>query len=177
MSENATFTPDGSPPRVVTESEFDVWHSSGAALTLTATHVVGDVIDVREARELVLLVDVNAGAASNTVELIPHFSLQGTEPTSSDDAWFVPAVQDGSVTAELPALTRHSGAAYSLVPEWGTQVYHPLKIELPESDNDSDEMRVMIVLNVERARWFMLSAACAGAGTLDDLLVKGARVL
>lgn len=178
MSENAALHPPPEAPATLVEAEFNVFHSSGSPVTLTATHVVSDIIDVREARELVLVFDINAGAASNTVEWIPHFSIAGAKPSASTtDTWFVPTVQDGSVSATLPSLTKYSGANYTLTPEFGLQTFYPMLARFPASDNATDEARYHLTLNVERARWFMLSAACAGAGTLDDLLVKGARVI
>lgn len=143
------------------------------AAAVTQTVKTSTAVDVSGYREAVVLVDYDANAAGDVLALIPIGSVQETLPADGDDAWFIPAINDGSVTAAVPSgITNTTGADFTLVPEFGTVSVYPAAIKLAAADNATDEYRLAIQLDVTWMRWFQLRFYndAASGGTLTAAL-------
>lgn len=145
---------------------------------LTGTNQASTIIDVREARQIALLMDIDAGAASDVVSMFPVGSCSAEAPDAiTDDEWFaLPSAS--TVTAGLPSgITQLSGVDQTIVPEYGQVTVYPTEIKFAATDNASDEIRVAVVLDVTWCRYFaVLLADGSGAGTLATVKVQAVRV-
>lgn len=165
-------------PRVATEHTAEnLFHSSGASVLLTTTYQGSDILDVKEARQIVLLVDVEGQAADNQVSILLLGAVANDPPAANADEWFALPAYDGSVSAALPSSTKLSGADFTMTPEWGRFTVLPAEILIQPTDNDGDEVRLAVVLDVSWCSYFQVHAADeGGGGTLAKLLVTAARV-
>ena len=145
-----------------------------ASAILTGTFVASSIVNVRDAREVVLLVRLTSGSADNLIYLIPLLaaaSADGTEPAATDDVWFPPQINDGAVTAETidTNLTLLSGADFAKTPEWGRVTVRPLLLKL-ENTAGTEAVRVAIPIKCAWASYFHVQAADADqTGTLATL--------
>jgi hypothetical protein len=168
---------DTGVPRVVTEVPDSLFHTSGAEKLLTTTYVASDVIDVREARQIALLIAADAGAADNVPTMLLLGACAATAPLATDDSWYGLPAYDGVVTPNLPTSTKLSGADFSLTPEWGAVTVLPANLKLQATDNATDEIRLSVVIDVSWCTHFHLQAADVGGGaTKASLLVQVVRV-
>lgn len=158
-------------PTVATESATTIVDG----VTLTNQYQASDVVDVREAREVTLLIDINAGSDGNIVSILPFGSV-ANEPAVGDDSWFSLPVSDGTVTAATLGQTLHTGADMTNQPEWGTTAVYPMRAKLPTSDAATDELRIAVPLHVGWCRWFFVSVNDDdGTGTLADATIQVVR--
>lgn len=171
-------------PVVSCERPSTILSNAGAALTLTTTDQASDVVDVEDAREIVVLVQFTPGAAGSFYQL--RFLLSAEDaptPTSTrapavgDDVWYAPAVYDGSVIASVPAGSLVAGADYTNDPEWGVVTMRPLIVYSELGNNATDKIRQAYVVKCGWAKYFHMVASDQSAGTKGAILVKAARVL
>jgi hypothetical protein len=147
-----------------------------AATLLTAVYQATSVLDVGDYREVTLLIDIDSGAATNALSIIPLLSGQIAPPLVTDDVWFTPTVNDGTVTAGTPGGTALAGVDVSLAPEFGTITQLPLELLTQATDNASDEQRLAITIKCPWARHFAaLVADSSGAGTLATVSIQAVR--
>lgn len=152
--------------------------TAGTKETLTATLQASDIIDVREAREIALLVEVSYGETDSQVSLFPVGSSEATQPSLiTDDQWFnLPA--STAVSAAVPSgLTQLSNVDFTLSPEFGAASVYPLQVNLAAADATSDEMRIAVRLDVSWCKYFaVLLGDGSGATTLADVRVQVVQV-
>lgn len=149
------------------------------AVAVTQTIKTSTAVKVDGYREAVVLIDYDANAAGDVLALLPVGSVEdgstkNTAPADGDDKWFIPTVNDGSVTAAVPSgITNTTGADFTLVPEFGTVAVYPAVVKLAAADNATDEYRVAVQLDITWMRWFQLRFYndAASGGTLTAKLV------
>lgn len=149
-----------------------------SATLMTAAYQATSVLDVGDYREVTLLVDIDSGAATNALSILPLLSAQkdSTSPLVTADAWFVPTVNDASVTAATPGGTALAGVDATLAPEFGAVTQLPLEILTQATDNATDEQRLAITIKCPWARFFAaLVADSSGAGTLATVAIQAVR--
>lgn len=152
----------------------DVEQEIRASAILTGTFVASSVVNVREAREVVVIARVTAGSADNLIYLIPLLAARNaddTAPAATDDVWVPPQVNDGSVTAEVidSNLTLLSGADFAATPEWGRVTVRPLLLKL-ENTAGTEAIRIGISIKCAWASWFHVQVADADqTGTLATM--------
>jgi hypothetical protein len=118
----------------------------------------GKVVNVAEARYITLLCDYDAAAAGGRPSIVPLIAATGTEPSATDDSWFVPGVWDGAITGgTLGAIP--SGADWTAAPDFGLALFRQLAIVLEPADGSTNELRVAVPINVTWATWFTLAYA------------------
>lgn len=153
--------------------------NTGVTKTLTATNQASIIIDVREARQLALLIEIDAGATADVVSLFPVGSCSSEIPTAvTSDEWFALPAYDGAVTGAVPSgITQLSGVDQTLTPAFGQVTVRPMQLKFETATGASNETRLCVVLDVTWCRFFALLAADgSGAGTLADLRVQAVRV-
>lgn len=131
-----------------------------ASLTLSGTYQDSLVVDVSEARTIVVLAKISYNGAGNIVDMLPFLAAKGTAPpVSTDDVWYSPMAYDGTVSAQVLTETLHANVDYSQAPEWGAASIYPLQLIGPTADNATDEQRIAIPIKCEWAHWFHLQVA------------------
>ena len=147
-----------------------------ASAITTATYVASSILDVSAWRKVTLYVDVDAGAASDALTLIPLFSGSRVAPaTAIVDEWFVPCVTDGSLTAAALSATLLSGADFTAAPAFGEALLQPLVFTFTTSTDAANERRFAITLDCSAHRFFHFQLADEGAGTKATVAVTAVR--
>lgn len=144
--------------------------AASGAWTYTST------INVSEAREITLYIDVNAAtAASGAVGFKPVISAEGAEPAAGADVWFGIGDVDSTAATDLSG-TVPSGADWTLSPESAVRVVRDLVIKTELSNAATDEYRMTVTLKVAGARWLQIAYAEIGATGSPSLVnMKYAR--
>lgn len=140
---------------------------------LTATNVASGPIDVRSARLITLLCNVDVAATTNNPQIIPLGAYwQQTPPATTDDVWYGFNEYDGSNVATLPGVTGLSGADFTMTPEFAMFKARPLLIRFETTDNATDELRIAIPIRVDWCGYFQVHCSDVGTGTLANLEIK-----
>lgn len=131
-----------------------------AALSASGAYAqAGEVLDVRDARVVVLRVAYDAAGVGGSAGLLPLGSLEDDKPLSTDDVWGALPILDGTVTAEALSGAVASGADFTAAQDYGKAVvYGTLALTVP-AGSDADEIRQIVVVDVSAVKWFSLHVA------------------
>lgn len=170
------FSQAGSPPRPTKEVARTLVNN----VLSTAANQASDVLDVRSARRVTVLVDMDAGSANNQLRILPLMSYDAlaSVPLATDDVWFIPCVTDGAVTSVVPGGTGLAGADFTLASPFYRVDLRPIELRLPgEADAASFEGRFSFELDVTAAQYLHLQWADvdSSAGTLSTVTMKAVR--
>jgi hypothetical protein len=142
--------------------------SSSAFTALAASGVysaAGSAINLGGHRKITLFIAYNAAAIGGLVSLIPELSAHNDKkaPVGTDDAWFVPGVWDGSVTAgTLTASSLPAGTDFTVAGDFARCLHRQMDLRSEPADVATDKVRFSVTLNVEHALWLRLLVAEAG---------------
>jgi hypothetical protein len=128
------------------------------ALTTDPSGGVSTVVSVYSARLATLWIAASVDAANAYIQLVPFISAQAAEPAIGDDAWFSPSVIDATPTDTLITGSFASGFDATIAPEWGVVKARPIVIRSVDGDANTDEIRMVVPLDVTHARWFHIQA-------------------
>lgn len=118
---------------------------------------LGSALDVRDWREVTLELTVNPGAAADQIEVIALLSNQADPPAGiGTDTWFPPSVTDGTYTETTLVGTLPTG--FDASQAYNRAVYRPLLIAFDAVAAGTEEQRMSVTVNVERARWCAIIA-------------------
>ncbi len=144
---------------------------ASAALAGSGAFTASGVIPIQEARRITLEILYNTGTTGGYPHIVPNFSGLSDVPAVGDDAWYVPAVWDSTVTAVSPGAVA-TGVDYTVTPPFGEVVFRPLLIRSAAATGASDKIRMVISIDTNGARWFYVSCAEKGVtGTPGTLAV------
>lgn len=139
---------------------------TSAVLTAAGAWSRSDIVTVKDAREIVLLVDATADATGGTdsvVEMAFMVSCENAQPAAGDATWFVVGDTDGIATsAALASGTLPTGTDFSATPNWWQRTYRPMVVRLAAMAADTDRIQLTIRIPVVGYRWFQMMAHEAG---------------
>jgi hypothetical protein len=141
---------------------------TSAQLAASGAWTRGDsVIDVKKARELVMLIDYTAHASSTTgyPQIVPMVACTSVAPAAGDATWFIPGIHDGTLTATALAGSLPAGADFTVNPPMGVALLYPMVIRLNAATALSARTQMAVRINVAPFKWFQMMAAENGDTT------------
>lgn len=166
-------TPNAATPRAAVSKRGTAAIFPSAALASSGAWTRSSIVNVANARKIVLEIDYDAAAASGYPIILPLVSNADDQPAADADSWFQMSVWDGSITAGALTGTLATGSDFTLAANQGVCISHGLAVRLAASSGASDEHRIAIPLDVSAFKWFHFQAAEVGAtgspGTLAVL--------
>lgn len=150
------------------------------ATLMTAAYQATEVLDVRDARKITIIVDGDAAEAGNQLTMIPLLNYQpagyDAVPSATADQWFIPCVTDGSVTPAVVGGTLLAGADFTIADAFGQVTMLPIEIRSPTAAGAATaEWRFSFEVDVTAASWFHLQVADVDAGTKSTVQIWAVR--
>ncbi len=153
------------------------------SLVLTADWVATEVVSVRLARRLTLLIayDADGSGTNNRCQITAWGACEdgtanGASPAiASVDKWYAPAVIDAVATDAVLTGTKVTNFTPSLTPEYRNYAIGPASFTTIAADNGTDKIRVALSLDVTPFRWFHIQCRELGDTDAGDLGVLGVK--
>lgn len=154
-------------------SPFDILGTAAAFEAITTTAEMTSIIDIgQHAKKLTLEIYYNAAAATGGApRIVPMLSANVAKPAQTEDAWVIPGVWDGSVTA-ASGMTPSSGLDWTATPTFAKVTHRPLELAFDAATVSGDKLRIAVTINVEAHRWAQFQIADLGA-TGGSVWIRG----
>lgn len=148
-----SFEGNSSPSTPKAGAGFQTALVASATLPASGAWAASSVINVSDARRLNLWLSYDPGAAGGYPVIAVLISGAQAQPATTDDSWFAPQVNDGSVSATLLDGTMVTDVDVTNAPEWGLVTVRPLALRLEAGDATSDNIRTVIPVTCEPGHW------------------------
>lgn len=144
----------------------------GAEKAISTTDAVADagVIDLRQCRKLTIWGQVDAGAAGSIVSLKVWLCSRPDKPAATDRFYPITKLDDTSTNAVEERAPVAGSPVATLQPAWSQNTMRPMELRTAAALNAADEIPFRIVVNVDDARWALVTVVQIDAGTAAKVL-------